>query len=453
MLNKFILNLLGNQKRSFPDFLSQIDRGQSDALLELVRSGIQQNFAKALLLKISNLMIGRYQYQNRHDYLISNPYALIIDPANSCPLHCPGCLHNKEFQEKIGPDWPSGTLSEKQYTQFMKQFGPYATTALFYNWGEPLLNKNTPSFIQLAKSFMLETSLSSNLSVNFDAEALVLSGLDYMILSVDGATKETYNRYRQGGQFDLAIDNIRRLVEAKRKYDMATPWLSWQFLLFEHNKHEVDRAKEMAKELGVNEIRFAHPYGVPWNQELTPAHQMKEELCKLPKDQSYANRFDIMGNISTLFNDRFAEKWAEKLQGIISGAFSTRTGKTCQWLYTTLVMDATNRYLPCCYAPRKDSGFTFVFGVSPNNERSDPFNSEFYRFSRQHFTWRSGLNTSGGVAPRMAEGQAATYCAACQDKHLRPLVNDIHLQRYLEINSKKSLTQESIRLLSTWTEQ
>lgn len=452
MINQLLQNLQRKSHRDFSEFLAQIDIIQSNSLPELVETGIPEQYAKALLLKISNLLIGKFQYKNRHDYLISHPYALIVDPANSCPLHCPGCLHNKAFQEKIGTDWPPGLLTKEHYDKFIDQFGPYATTALFYNWGEPLLNKNTPLFIQQAKSYLLDTSLSSNLSVHFDAEALVLSGLDYMILSIDGATKESYECYRQGGRFDLAIENVQRLVAAKRKFNMATPWLSWQFLLFAHNKHEIELARKMATELGVNEIHFTRPYDVLWDQKLTPAHDMQGELCKLPKDQNCANRFDIMGNISALFNDRFAESWEEKHQGINTEAFTPRTGKTCQWLYTTLVMDAANRYLPCCYAPRKESGFTYVFGDSQNTRRSNPFNSEYYRFSRKHFSWLSGLH-SGGVAPKLAKGKSATYCVACQDRHLKPLVNDIHLQRYLEINYSKLLTPETVRHLSTWTEQ
>lgn len=453
MMNQLLHNLQRNPTSDISKFLTQIDKVQSKSLPELIASGLPESYAQALLIKISNLLIGKFQYQNRHDYLISSPYALVVDPANNCPLHCPGCLHNKQFQEKIGPDWPPGVLTKERYRKFIEQFGPYATTALFYNWGEPLLNKNTPSFIRQAKSYLLETSLSSNLSIQFDAEALVLSGLDYMILSIDGASKGSYENYRQGGQFDLAIDNVRRLVEAKKKYDMATPWLSWQFLLFEHNKHEVDRAKKMAHELGVNEIRFAHPYDVLWDQNLTPAREVKEELCQTPKERNCTNRFDLMANISNSFPDHFTEQWTEKLQGLDNGLFTPRTGKTCLWLYSTLVMDANNRYLPCCYAPRKEAGFTYIFGAPMNHSLISPFNSDYYRFSRKHFTWLSELKKNGGIAPRLAVGKAATYCVACHDRHTKPLVNESHIERYFARISRHSLTPENIKQISTWEQK
>lgn len=439
---------------NFPKFLCHVDELQHDSLPTLISAGFPENYAQAFLLKIANYLINKYQYQNRHEYLLSYPYALIVDPANSCPLHCPGCLHNRTFQEKIGSDWPAGILSEDRYHRFMDEFGPYASTVLFYNWGEPLLNKKTPAFIKTAKSYLLNTTLSSNLSVPFDAEALVLSGLDYMIMSVDGATSETYGRYRQGGKFELAVDNIRRLVAAKEKHNLATPTLAWQFLLFEHNKHEVEQAKKMAQDLGVNEIRFAQPYEVLWEPGLRPARELPAELCPIRKNRGDEKHFDRMANISSSFAKKFAARWQDKTRGIDHGLLRKRTGKTCKWLYSSLVMDANGRYLPCCYAPREeDSGFTYIFGHQGQEETSPAFNSPCYRFSRKHFVWLSELTNPNGIAPKVVPGQAATYCVSCPSKHSTPLVSDQQLQRYLStLDWCGVLTPESIKTIADWHE-
>lgn len=439
----------------FQKFLHHVDDLQQTSLPSLIAAGLSENYAQAFLLKIANFLLNKYEYQNRHEHLVSSPYALIVDPANSCPLHCPGCLHNRTFQEKIGSDWPPGILGEEQFNRFIDKFGPYASSILFYNWGEPLLNQKTPSFIKTAKSYLLNTTLSSNLSVPFDAEALVLSGLDYMIMSVDGATSETYGRYRQGGKFDLAIENVRRLVAAKEKYTMATPTLAWQFLLFEHNKHEIALAKKMAHELGVNEIRFAQPYEVLWEPDLRPARALKEEVYPIHINYDKTNHFDLLGNLSSSFAQKFTESWQDKITNLDKGVFSKRTGKTCKWLYSTLVMDANGRYLPCCYAPRKDdSGYTYIFGNQTDDEDTPPFNSPCYRFSRKHFVWLSELTNPGGIAPRTPPGQAATYCVSCPSKNSTPLVSDQQSQRYLSsLNRHNILTSESIRIIADWDEK
>ena len=439
----------------FKEFLRLIDDLQHNALPNLTAAGYPENYAQAFLLKIANFLISKYQYQNRHEYLVASPYALIVDPANSCPLHCPGCLHNRTFQEKIGSDWPAGILSEEQYKAFIDEFGPYASTVLFYNWGEPLLNQKTPAFIKIAKSYLLNTTLSSNLSVAFDAEALVLSGLDYMIMSVDGATSATYGRYRQGGKFDLVIDNIRRLVAAKEKYNLNTPTLAWQFLLFEHNKHEIEQAKKMARELGVNEIRFAKPYEVLWEPELRPAREVKDGVHPIRQIRGNEQSFDLLANLSGFFAPKFAERWEGSIAGLDHELFRKREGKSCKWLYSTLVMDANGRYLPCCYAPRQDdSGFTYIFGNQGQDDLRPPFNSPSYRFSRKHFVWLSELTNPGGIAPRMPERQAATYCVSCPSKHSTPLVSDLHLQHYLLARDyHKILTHESIKIIADWSEK
>lgn len=436
-------------------FLCHLDDLQQTSLPSLISSGFSTNYAQAFLLKIANFLLSKYQYQNRHEYLVASPYALIVDPANSCPLHCPGCLHNRTFQKKIGSDWPAGILSEEQFKRFIDQFGPYASTILFYNWGEPLLNQKTPSFIKTAKSYLLNTTLSSNLSVPFDAEALVLSGLDYMIMSVDGTTTESYGRYRQGGKFDLAIDNIRRLATAKEKHNLATPTLAWQFLLFEHNKHEIEQAKKMAQELGVNEIRFAYPYEVLWEPELRPAREVKEEVCTIRTNCGREKHFDMLGNLSSSFTQKFTESWQDKVINLNQGIFNKRTGKTCKWLYSTLVMDANGRYLPCCYAPRQDdSGFTYIFGNQKDDTVTPPFNSPCYRYSRKHFVWLSDLATPNGTAPRMETGKASTYCVSCPSRNSTPLVSDQQLQRYIStLDGHNILTSESIRIIAEWTEK
>ena len=137
----------------------------------------------------------------------------------------------------------------------LKLYGPYAVGAYFCNYGEPLLNLNTPKLIRQAKEYLIGTALSTSLSVQrFDAEAYVESGLDFMVISIDGATQQVYERYRRNGDLELVFSNVRKLVEAKRKLRKRTPVLSWNFLAFEHNAHEIPLAANRARELGMNEI-------------------------------------------------------------------------------------------------------------------------------------------------------------------------------------------------------
>ena len=146
--------------------------------------------------------------------------------------------------------WSSGVLSEERYTRFLGRYGPYAIQMTLCNYGEPLLNPNTPAFIRLAKNYLLFTTLSTNMTArHFDAEAYAASGLDFMTVSLDGATQGVYETFRKKGDLETALTNIRSFVEAKRKLEKRRPLISWQFLAFEHNAHEIDQAVNMAIEL------------------------------------------------------------------------------------------------------------------------------------------------------------------------------------------------------------
>jgi len=454
LFDELISNLQAqiNIGNNFSNFLESIDLFCEESLPIFISAGLSKAYAQAFLLKIANFLTGKYQYRNCHEYIISSPYSLLVDPSNGCPLHCPGCLHNATFENKIGPDWPNGLLDEGIFTSFIEKFGPYASSISFFNWGEPLLNRYTPTFIGQAKKFLLHASLSSNLSVKFDVEALVSSGLDYMILSIDGATPETYGHYRRGGNFDLVIDNVRHLVEAKRKNKKTTPWLCWHFLLFEHNKHEMELAKNMAEELGVDAIKFSLPYDVIWQRDVQLAQNVQES--KYTFTDSVENNAVTDPQISKLFSDVFLQKWSDKLELIDEGLCEKRSGSTCQWLYSTLVMDALGRYLPCCYVPRKHSGFTYVFGKPDERQAASSysiFNTEYYRFSRKHFAWLSELKRQDGTAPMLGDEKHATYCVACPNKDLAPLVNDLDLKCYLKKMDKACiLSDESTEIISKW---
>ena len=92
------------------------------------------------------------------------------------------------------------------------------------------------------------------------AEALVKYEFGDMILSIDGASQETYVQYRAKGDFDNVINNIKKINFYKKKYNSMFPNMIWKFILFNHNEHEIIKAKEMAKELGVG-IVFSLPWG------------------------------------------------------------------------------------------------------------------------------------------------------------------------------------------------
>jgi hypothetical protein len=73
-----------------------------------------------------------------------------------------------------------------------------------------------------------------------------------MTCSIDGANQQTYEIYRKGGNFDVVIENIKKINQYKKKYHSQLPFLKWQFVAFGHNEHEIKKARQMAQELGMS---------------------------------------------------------------------------------------------------------------------------------------------------------------------------------------------------------
>jgi len=238
--------------------------------------------AQALTLKVLNLFLARFHFNARSSLLLSRPFGLVVDPSNMCQLACPGCVHSTRLEDLKLFDWPSGTLSQECFSALLKLYGPYAIGVYFCNYGEPLLNLATPKLIRLAKTYLLGTALSTSLSIRkFDADAYVESGLDLMVLSIDGATQPVYEQYRRNGDIELVFSNIRKLVSAKRRLGKRTPVLSWNFLAFEHNAHEIPQAVRMAHRLGVNRFRVVNPFDVRWDDPNVHVAPIKGRVQRL----------------------------------------------------------------------------------------------------------------------------------------------------------------------------
>jgi MoaA/NifB/PqqE/SkfB family radical SAM enzyme len=199
--------------------------------------------------RLLNLYLVRYQYRQGHTKLRGHPLALTIEATNACNLRCPHCFTGSG---QIGRT--KSMLPLPLYERVLGELGDYLLNVEFYNWGEPLLNKDIYEMIRLASSKGISTTVSTNFSMPFDAagaRSLVSSGLATLGVSIDGARQESYEKYRVKGNLERVLDNVRLVNEAKRDLDSPSPQLIWEFHVFEHNRDDVEQARAMAKELGM----------------------------------------------------------------------------------------------------------------------------------------------------------------------------------------------------------
>jgi MoaA/NifB/PqqE/SkfB family radical SAM enzyme len=397
--------------------------------------------AQALTLKILNIFLARFHFNARSSTVLSRPFGLVIDPSNMCQLACPGCVHSTRAEDLKLFDWPHGTLSQDCFSALLKLYGPYAIGVYFCSYGEPLLNLATPKLIRLAKTYLIGTALSTSLSVRkLDAEAYVESGLDFMVLSIDGATQPVYEQYRRNGDIELVFSNIRKLVSAKRRLGKRTPVLSWNFLAFEHNAHEIPQAARMARKLGVNRFRVVNPFDVSWDAPNIRPAPVKARLQRLDWLSMASNPDNWNPFPDHLDSAVIAREFESSWKAPAVDDSPPSSGHTCHWLYKNIVMDATGRVTPCCGAPRPDTNLVFTHFDGKNG---DPFNAGKYREARAWFS-------AGSPALDDASAASAPHCTRCEWDHTVVNVGGPEIRRYFRAADAAFFDRASLRILSGW---
>ncbi len=181
------------------------------------------------------------------------PFAASLEPTTSCNLRCPECLSGLRAFTR-----PRGMLSPEVAAPVLAQLRRQGFYLNFYFQGEPFLN---PDFLALVaearrQGFYVATSTNAHYLTPAVAQATVASGLSRIIVSLDGTTQETYAQYRVGGRIDKVLAGIGNLVAARNAARTAGPYIILQFLVVGPNEHQLDEARTLAEQLGVDEIRF-----------------------------------------------------------------------------------------------------------------------------------------------------------------------------------------------------
>jgi radical SAM protein with 4Fe4S-binding SPASM domain len=279
------------------------------------------------------------------------------------------------------------------FKKIIDETGKYLISIDLFNWGEPLLNKDIYEMIAYAHGRNIVTSVSTNFQHFSEehAEKLISSGLDILILSIDGASQESYEKYRVGGDFRKIIENISLLVNKKKERGSRHPYICWQFLVMKHNEHEVEAARRMARELGIDHITIDHAY--------LPVATREEAVKWLPGDSRY-HRYNVEDLERTW-------KKAETRQDLVQtddrpddkdkrGKKELKRKVNCSWLWTQTTINWDGGVSPCCaiYDPAED------FGSISDTSLISIWNNKKYRESRRF--------SSKGEA-----GETLTVCMKC----------------------------------------
>jgi len=211
-------------------------------------------------------------------------------------------------------------------------------------------------------------------------DGLLTSGLDYMTVSIDGATDDVYKVYRVGGKLDMVLANLRTLLKRRGELGLAkSPWIRWQFIVMKHNEHQLKEAQRLAEEIGVDELTFI-PVGLP---------------LTLPKRDKMA-----------LAQEWFATLPQNRQWDPIQPPNVLRGGR-CPYLYRTMTINPDGGISPCCIVYGDE---TQDYGDLLQKDLMDIWNNAQYTSARL-------------VQTGQGDGTAHTVCHGCplyaRDKGIR----------------------------------
>ena len=217
----------------------------------------------------------------------TRPESLSVEPASVCNLRCPECtLGGGRLQR------PGQLMDLATFGNALQPLAPWLVSCQFFLQGEPTLNPDLCQMIAETHRHRIFTTVSTNgqTLTHELCNNLVTSGLDRLIVSVDGTTQEVYERYRVGGSLQAAINGIGNMVAARKAQKRHNPLIEVQFIVFRHNEHQISQIKQLARQWGADRV-------VLKTAQIENSAHAAEMLPENPKFSRY--RLNADGSIST----------------------------------------------------------------------------------------------------------------------------------------------------------
>jgi MoaA/NifB/PqqE/SkfB family radical SAM enzyme len=312
-----------------------------------------------------NTLGNNREFRRGRTVLKSMPQTVFIDTGNVCNLHCELCPSGR------GAITTRGLMTMDVFRPVIETLGPTARSLHLYNWSEPMLNPDIVEMCRIAARYPPKTYIASNLNVlkPGQAEGIVASGLDVLNVSIDGATQAGYQAYRKSGQLATVLENLRQVAEVRRRDRSSRLRVRWQFLIHRGNQHEIEQARGIARDIGVEFKTSRIRVGLDNFDTESIAEAAKRDDRWLPAEKDM-NRYTT-----------------EKPKSI------------CSQLWNTVVVNFDGSITPCCQVYKDSQRFSESF----DGQFEAVWNGPSYVAAREMFI-------SGEVSPQAA----GLVCNACR---------------------------------------
>ena len=273
------------------------------------------------------------------------PVSISIEPTTSCNLRCPECPSGLRSFTR-----PTGMLQQPVFENVIDQLAPTLSYLIFYFQGEPFLHPSLLNMVEYAarQNIYTATSTNAHFLTSEMAEKTVRSGLDRLIISIDGTTQQSYESYRVGGKLDKVLEGTRQILYWKKQLKSKTPQVVFQFLVVKQNEHQVPDIRRMASEMGVDHValKTAQIYDFKNGSPLMPVN---------PKYSRYRKQIDGTYEVKNQLLDH------------------------CWKMWHSCVITWDGKVVPCCF----DKDAHFVLGDVTNQSFEEIWRGEAYQKFRK----------------------------------------------------------------------
>jgi MoaA/NifB/PqqE/SkfB family radical SAM enzyme len=301
----------------------------------------------------------------RWDYIHAYPETVLVETTNACNSTCRLCpVGEGRRTRKVT------ALDAELFGRFIDDVAPYTQKVHFQNWGEPLLDKRLCDRIQYAHSKGLYTYVATTLHhlPRDGADRLVASGLNELSVSLHAASAESYQAYQPGRTFERVLQNIKEVVDARRRAARNEPQITLHFVRSRKNEHELARLPDMLAATGaddfvVSEVSINARF--LWSDERMLDRHLDEEAFQRE------------------VNER-AEEWLpdDRLKDWDRSNPPAAKLRSCDRLWRVGILNSDGTVPPCCDVFRSENNFD---RYEPGRRFGDVWNNVLFRTARRSF--------------------------------------------------------------------
>lgn len=228
------------------------------------------------------------------------PITVSVEPTTACNLRCPECPSGLRAFTR-----PTGNLRADFFRRLVDELHPDLIFLIFYFQGEPFIHPDFLDMVRYARAKGLFTITSTNGHFLDDdtARRTVESGLDQLIISVDGTTQDTYEQYRVGGKLETVLEGARRVADWRKRLKRRRPEIVFQFLVVRPNEHQIPDIYRLARAAGADRVRLktAQVYDYEHGNPLIPLQDRYARYRRRP-DGSWAPKHTLANHCWKLWH-------------------------------------------------------------------------------------------------------------------------------------------------------